>query len=248
MPGAFRDGVMHVPLDGRLELGLTRASDGMPATSWNISSRRTPAHGRVLALLSVMLACACEVGPGARYAASPDPRRMDPNDAAPTSGGEQRELPRADVDEERIGRWFPQLRGVRRVRTCAPEAADWAILTYEPEVVGEHRVRTRELHCRARMIDERCSVVSDVRYYVDDPREYFAVDAGLSLERALRVAKLTQGFASEARLAAIAAEKGGVYLVTLSQCGAEKQLATRIKGAGAKEQLEVLETRYSIAL
>jgi hypothetical protein len=176
---------------------------------------------------------------------------VDPYAGERTTGGEAQTAAQGSSnldDDARIARIFPQLSGVRRTRTCAPASAAWVILTYEPEVLDEHRVRTRELQCSERVIDARCNVVSEVRYYLDDPREYFAVDASMNTKRALEIAKLAQGLDGEHRLGAIAAEKRGVYLVTLLKCGGEKQLATRLKGKGATQQLEVIETRSSIEL
>ena len=46
----------------------------------------------------------------------------------------------------------------------------------------------------------------------------------------------------------IAADKGGVYLITRGQCGTETQVAVRIKGAGSARRLELIETRYRVEL
>jgi hypothetical protein len=210
----------------------------------SISSHGLRGVGRAFAL-AALLACACEVELPPNYA---DPR---PGDAV-TSGGESTATPPDEIDlddDERIAVLFPELQNAERTASCAPLMATWVIVTYEPVVLDEHRVQTRELHCTRRVVDERCKVVSEVRYYLDDPDEYFAVDGKMSPERALRIARLAHGWASEMPVAAIAgAEKAGVYLVTLSRCGAEKQLATRLEGSGKEQRLEVIETRYSIEL
>jgi hypothetical protein len=208
----------------------------------NISNRGRPGAGRAVAL-AALLACACEVELPRNHA---DPR---PGDSLASGGEAQAASPAgADLDDDaQIAGMFPELHGAERTATCAPSMAPWVVLRYEPEVLDEHRVRTRELHCTKRVVDERCKVVSEVRYYLDEPGEYFAVDRRMSPQRALRIARLAHGWASDMPVAAIA-EEAGVYLVTLSECGAEKQLATRIKGSGKKQQLEVIETRYDIEL
>jgi hypothetical protein len=218
----------------------------MGARQRNCSSRSRRGHRHCLALAAA-LACACEINPPPNNAVV-NPKEMDPYAGARTSGGEAKEGTVANAKPQEIGQMFSQLRGVPLDQTCAPAAAAWAILTYRPEVLDKHRVRTRELHCSGRVVDDRCTLVSEVRYYVDDPREYFAVEAGLSPEQALRVAKLARSAVGGFRIGAVAAEKRGVYLLTLFECGAEKQLATRIAGTGAKQRLEVIETRHSIEL
>jgi hypothetical protein len=215
------------------------------------SSNLGPREACALVLFAALV-CACEVTPPKNHARA-NPGEFDPYAAQRTSGGETPGAAAARhtstlTDDEQIERMFPPLRGVRRMRTCAPANAAWAILVYQPEMLDAHRVRTRELHCSGRVLDDQCTLVSEVRYYLDDPREYFELGQRVSVERALQIARLTRNWPSEPHLVAIAAEKGGVYLVTLSECGAEKQLATRIKGAGAKQQLEVIETRHAIQL
>jgi len=151
-------------------------------------------------------------------------------------------------DDDYVRGMFLEVGDAPRIRTCAPAGAPWVIIAYAPEVLDAHRVRTREVHCSERVISERCKLVADVRYYVEDPEEYFSVAPGLKPERALQLAELSDESPQGGRLLGIAADKGGVYLVTRGECGTETQVAVRLEGAGAAQQLELIETRYSVEL
>jgi hypothetical protein len=165
------------------------------------------------------------------------------------SGGGEAGGASADVDDDEYVRgMFPELLDVPRIRTCAPARAPWVIITYAPEVLDEHRVRTRELHCSERVLSERCKLVTDVRYYLVDPDDYFSVADGIKRERALQLAELSLESAGDDRLFAIAPDKGGAYLITRGQCGTETQVAVRIQGAAAARRLELIETRYRVEL
>jgi hypothetical protein len=123
------------------------------------------------------------------------------------------------------------------------------ILAYAPEVLDKHRVRTREVHCDERLISERCELVAEVMYYVDDPDDYFKVDSRVGTERALEIAVLSGDMAEGGRLVAIAPSTiRGVYLVTLARCGAEAQYAVRLKEASGERKLEVIDTVYNVEL
>jgi hypothetical protein len=205
--------------------------------------RTTPGfRSRVLALGALTL-CAC--GPS-----RPD-RAKAPGYAGDdeSEGGDARRVESTDIDDDEYVRgMFLELGDAPRIRTCAPARAPWVILAYAPEVLDAHRVRTRELHCSERVLSERCKLVAEVRYYLDDPEQYFSVASGVKPERALQVAKLSEQQPQGGRLLGIAADKGGVYLVTRGECGTETQVAVRLKGTAAARQLELIETRYSVQL
>jgi hypothetical protein len=166
-----------------------------------------------------------------------------------TSGGQARTTPSANVDDDaQIKTLFYQVTGAERIRTCAPASAPWVILTYAPDVLDEHRVRTREIHCEERVISERCAFIGDERYYLDDPNEYFSVGKGVKPERALQIAQLRGDLNERGRLMGISADKGGVYLITLGDCGKETQLAARLKGTKTQQHLEAIEVRYHVEL
>jgi hypothetical protein len=166
-----------------------------------------------------------------------------------TSGGQARSAASAKVDDDdQIKTLFYQVSGAARIRTCAPASAPWVIITYEPDVLDEHRVRTREIHCEERVISEQCAFIGDERYYLDDPNEYFTVGKGVKPERALQIAALRSDLNEAGRLMAISADKAGMYLVTLGDCGRETQLAIRLKGAKAQQHLEAIEVRYHVEL
>jgi hypothetical protein len=166
-----------------------------------------------------------------------------------TSGGQSRPARSADLDDDdQVKTLFPQVSGAARIRTCAPDRAPWAIVTYAPDVLDEHRLRTREIHCEERVISEKCSFIGDERYYLEDPNEYFSVGKGVKPERALQIAERRSDLSESGRLMAIDADKGGGYLVTLGDCGRETQLAVKLKGNAAKRELEVIGVRYHVEL
>lgn len=196
-----------------------------------------------IATLLALAVCACGYDAPNRATA---PIYKDDDE---TSGGQARTTPSAKVDDDdQIKTLFYQVTGAARIRTCAPDRAPWVILTYAPDVLDEHRVRTREIHCEERVISEKCSFIGDERYYLDDPNEYFSVGKGVKPERALQIAERRDDLNERGRLMAIAADKGGGYLVTLGDCGRETQLAVKLKGAAANAQLEVIGVRYHVEL
>src|SRR5262245_41395770 len=75
------------------------------------------------------------------------------DDEEGSSGDEQRPEPLEVDDDDGIRELFLELGDAPRTRTCTPRNASWAIITYAPEVLDDHRVRTRELHCSERVID-----------------------------------------------------------------------------------------------
>jgi hypothetical protein len=166
-----------------------------------------------------------------------------------TSGGQARAAPTAKIDDDdQVKTLFYQVTGAARIRTCAPDRAPWAIITYAPDVLDTHRVRTREIHCEERVISEKCTFVGDERYYLEDPNEYFSVGKGVKPERALQIAERRSDLNEGGRLMGVSADKGGVYLVTLGDCGRETQLAVRLKGATGRSRLEVIGVRYHVEL
>jgi hypothetical protein len=204
-------------------------------------------RGGVL-VICVSLACAC--GPSRPNRAVAAGYAGDDE----SEGGERGEQDRAretstDIDDDEYVRGlFLELADAPRIRTCAPPRAAWVIIAYAPDVLDEHRVRTREIHCSERVLSDRCKLVSDVRYYLLDPKDYFSVADGVKPERALQLAELSASSNDGGRLLAIAADKGGVYLITRGQCGTETQVAVRLKGTAAARRIEQIETRYSIEL
>lgn len=172
----------------------------------------------------------------------------DTKSEAESSGGEARSGGSNDLDDDDYVRGlFLEVENAPRIRTCAPARANWVILAYAPEVLDDHRVRTREVHCSERTISDRCKLVAEERYYLLDPKDYFTVGPGVKAERALQLAELALPLAEGRRLLAVAADKRA-QLITLGTCGTETQLAVRVKGRGREQRLEVIETRYSVEL
>ena len=196
---------------------------------------------RVLGLLAlVIVACGCTKPD--RTSAPIYPEDGD------GEGGEKKEAKAADIDDDgAIRELFLELAEAKRIRTCAPANASWVILTYSPDILDEHRVRTREVHCQERVVSERCQLVTQVDYYLVDPNDYFAVEGGVSPEKALQVAELSLELADGKRLLSVSADKRAT-LITLGKCGSETQLAVKVTGSGAKRKLHVIETRSSIEL
>jgi hypothetical protein len=223
------------------------------ALSWGRMAFRLSVRLRGSSFASAtVLALALALGPGGVLTACSRPNRaMAPGYAGDdeTSGKEQAKAEPVELDDDdRIKGMFLELGDAQRIRTCAPAKAPWVIIAYTPEVLDQHRVRTREIHCQERIISDRCQLLSELRYYLDDPNEYFSVDAKVKPERALEIAELARESNQDGRLLGIAADKGGVYLTTRGDCGVETQLVVRMKGSASKRRLEVIGTRYHVEL
>ena len=214
---------------------------------WNLQTARP---------LYLLIALAASVGSVGSGCSRPDraaatgyagDESQQSNDGEKSSGGEARSGSTDLDDDDYVRGLFLEVEGAPRIRTCAPARATWVILAYAPEVIDDHRVRTREVHCTERTISDRCTLVAEERYYLLDPKDYFTVGPGVKVERALQLAELALKLADGRRLLAVAADKRA-QLVTFGTCGSETQLAVRVKGRGREQSLEVIETRYSVEL
>ena len=212
-----------------------------------MASALTPRLRRSALALALAPCFVCACGPSRPHRANAPGYAGD--DA--TRGDAPKPQPVELDDDDRIKGMFLEVADAQRIRTCAPASVAWVIIAYTPEVLDQHRVRTREIHCQERTISDKCQLVTDVRYYLDDPNEYFSVDGKVKPDRALQIAQLARDSSdssSRGRLLGVAADKGGVYLTTLGECGVETQLAVRMKGSAAQRRLEVVGTRYHVEL
>ena len=174
--------------------------------------------------------------------------RTKPADARDAEAGERGlQRPAAAFDDDSVKTLFYEVADAPRIRLCAPSTASWVIITYAPEVLDEHRVRTREIHCREPEISQKCQLVAELRYYLDDPHEYFSVGAGIKPKLALRLAALVREWADSRRLLTVSADHG-VFLISVGDCGQETQFAARLTGPKNDQRLEIIETRYSVEL
>jgi hypothetical protein len=96
-------------------------------------------------------------------------------------------------DEEVIRRSIPELGSATRIEVCDLKGSpSWVELTFEPEVVGDHQVRTRLVDC-LRSADQAdhldCRFSSKTEIFDENPRDSFELDADVSTDEALRLVR-----------------------------------------------------------
>jgi len=131
-------------------------------------------------------------------------------------------------------------------------AATEVAFHYTPERLSEHTVRTKILRC----VEKACRADSGTAYFADDPDRYFEIESGLSVKKALQVARLFQagrlvrpGFSRRAleqlmdmRLEKISALSSG-YELQLVACGCESKIQVGLASEAGRDLLQIRNPR-----
>ena len=153
-------------------------------------------------------------------------------------------------DEEVIRRSFPELGSAARIDVCelGKGSPTHDVITYEPEVLGGHQVRTRLLNCSGFSDHLDCSLESKTLVYDEDPRKPFELNDDVSTDEALRVVRAFEsqrqrvwpGFRYPEPPIRSIGRNGSNYILDLSSCGCWTKLELRTDASGGSTTLELV--------
>lgn len=100
------------------------------------------------------------------------------------------------LSDDEIESNFSQLQGVNKHSSCSAGLTNPHIINqkYEPEIIDNNSVRSRELMCRFKADDVKgrgylCRYISNLSYYSHKPENYFKIEGKITPIRAVEIAK-----------------------------------------------------------
>jgi hypothetical protein len=133
---------------------------------------------------------------------------------------------------------------------ACPDQPEGGVVTfhYTPEQLSRHVVQTRIVRC----IDDQCRPATGEAHFADDPSLYFEIAPGLSVKKAVQVARLFQdgrlvrpGFSKRAlqqlmemRITRISPLSSG-YELELVACGCESKIQVGIASEAGRDLLQI---------
>ena len=165
-------------------------------------------------------------------------------------------------DEEVIRRSFPELGSAARIDVCDLKGSpSWVMLTFEPEVVGDHQVRTRLVDC-LRSADHtdhlECRFSSKTEIFDENPRDSFELDADVSTDEALRLVRSYEhqreelfasswaGFRTPGFWIGWIGRNGSNYSLKLRGCACSGRVELRADTSGPSMKLELVGEPYGV--